>query len=304
MKKIFINLLNFNGQSDTMECLSSLNEVVIDNFLLKVLVIDNGSEEKFNINRDKTKKIDVEVVASNENLGFSGGHNLGIRYALKEGADYIIILNNDVFVDKHLIVELLNSSEEKTVGIISPKIYFAKGYEFHKERYTKNELGNVIWFAGGKIDWENVIASHTGVDEVDQGQYEKNKKIQFATGCCMMIKKDVFEKIGMFDEKYFLYFEDSDFSIRAVTAGFEILYSPKAKLWHKNAGSTGGSGSKLQDYFTTRNRMVFGMKYASVRARVALIKESVRFLLNGRPEQKKGVQDFYLSRFGKGNYLK
>jgi len=154
------------------------------------------------------------------------------------------------------------------------------------------------------MDWKNVLASHVGVDEVDHGQFERLEKTDFASGCCEMIKREVFEKIGLFDEKYFLYYEDNDLSQRAKKAGFGIYYQPKSILWHMNAGSTGGSGSQLQDYYITRNRLLFGFKYTSSKTKLALIRESFRIMLNGRPAQKRGALDFYLGKFGKGSYGK
>ena len=183
-----------------------------------------------------------------------------------------------------------------------PKIYFAKGHEFHKSRYTEEEKGKVIWYVGGVLDWRNVIGRHRGVDEVDVGQYEKVENTEFATGCCMMIRKEVFKRIGLFDEKYFLYYEDADFSIKAKHAGYKIVYSPKAYLWHINAGSAGGSGSALQDYYTTRNRMIFGMRHAPLRSKISLIRESISLFLTGRDWQRVGIRDFYFSRFGKASF--
>ena len=117
-----------------------------------------------------------------------------------------------------------------------------------------------------------------------------------------MIKRDVLEKVGLFNEKYFLYYEDNDLCQRVKKIGYKIVFAPKSVIWHKNAGSSGGSGSSLQDYYITRNRLVFGFKYAPTRTKFSLIKESVNFFLNGRKWQKKGVMDFYLRRFGKGSY--
>ena len=156
------------------------------------------------------------------------------------------------------------------------------------------------------MDGKNVLGHHRGVDEVDQGQYNKIEKTDFASGCCMLVRREVFEKaavpVGGFDERYYLYYEDADLSERAKLASFKILYAPKAILWHKNAGSAGGSGSSLQDYYITRNRLLFGMRYALLRSKIALLRESVGLLLNGRPWQNRGVIDFYLGRFGRGSY--
>jgi hypothetical protein len=140
------------------------------------------------------------------------------------------------------------------------------------------------------------------VDEVDHQQYEKVEETEIATGCCMLIRKEVFRKVGLFEDKYFLYYEDSDLCMRVKRKGFKILYVPSSIIWHKNAGSAGGSGSQLQDYYITRNRLLFGSKFAPIRSKIALFKESLRLLFSGRRWQKQGVVDFYLGRLGKGNY--
>lgn len=308
MENIAIVIVNYNNEKDTIECLNSISRLTIKNFNLSVVVVDNGSTSKFKINtndiRVKLKVQELTILVNQKNIGFSGGNNLGIKHALKKNNDYILLLNNDTILDKNLIEELIKvfNSDEK-IGIVVPKIYFAKGFEFHKDRYKKQDLGNVIWYAGGKIDLKNIIGYHKGVDEVDNGQYNRTEETDFATGCCMLVKKEVFKQIGLFDEKYFLYYEDSDFSERVKKLGFKIIYCPKAMLWHKNAGSAGGSGSLLQDYFITRNRLLFAMRYAQFRVKLSLLKESLKLLINGRLWQRKGVLDFYLQRFGKGSYL-
>ena len=300
MVKVFITTITFNSHKATLECLESIEKLEKENFELFVMVIDNASKEVFETSREY-KNFKLKVLRSEENLGFSGGQNLGIRNALKEGADFIIVLNNDTILNRKLIKSLI-ASFKADVGIVSPKIYFAKGYEFHKDRYKETEKGKVFWYAGGIIDWSNVIAKHRGVDEVDKGQYSKVSEIEFATGCCMALRKEIFQNVGFFDDKYFLYLEDCDLSKRVKMKKLKVIYQPNAVLWHKNAASAGGSGSALQDYYITRNRLLFGFKYASVRAKLALIKESIKLMFSGRQWQKKGVSDFYLGRFGKGSF--
>jgi GT2 family glycosyltransferase len=279
-----------------------MEEINTEGFELNVVIVDNASKDKFTEDK-KYQKFNLKIIRSEENLGFAGGQNLGIKYALDNSADYVVVLNNDVILDKNLIVELLKTFQtEQNCGIVSPKIYFAKGYEFHKNRYKENDLGKIIWYAGGNIDWENMLASHRGVDEVDKGQYEELEQTSFASGCCEMIKREVFGKVGFFDERYFLYYEDNDLSQRTKKLGFKIFYQPKAILWHFNAGSTGGSGSALHDYYITRNRLLFGFNYSPLRVKLALVRESFKIILSGRPWQKKGALDFYLRRFGKGSY--
>lgn len=302
MPKIFINLITFNDNVSTNACLESLEKLNKKAFELEVVVVDNGSKEKFETDREY-KNFNLKILYSEKNLGFSEGQNLGIKYALEETADYIVVLNNDVITDENLIVELLNSFQSQEVGVVCPKIYFAKGYEYHKNRYEKKDLGKVFWYAGGLIDWENVFGKHRGVDEVDKGQFDQREEIQVATGCCMMVRRDVFEKVGLFDKSFFLYYEDADLSMRVKSKGFKIIYEPKAVLWHKNAAAT-GSGSPLQDYYITRNRLIFGFRYAKKRVKLALFRESLKILLSGRSWQQIGVRDFYLKKYGSGSYIK
>ena len=224
------------------------------------------------------------------------GNNVGIKKALGRNAQAILILNNDTLAEKSLIINLAQAL--KSADIASPKIYFAKGFEFHKKRYKEDELGRVIWYAGGRIDWDNIIGQHIGVDEVDTGQFAKSAEIDLATGAAIIVKREVFEKIGVFDEKYFLYLEDMDFCVRARRANFKIVYAPKAILWHKNAGAT-GSGSLLQDYYFTRNRLLFAAKWGKLRTKIAV----ARVILGkiGDPTKRKAFFDFLTFNFGKAN---
>ncbi len=303
MRNVFISIINFNGRDGTFKCLDSIKKLNTSDFKLNVVVIDNGSTEKLNLPQDYLGNIPLKIIAEEKNSGFTGGHNKGIKYALGNGADYILVLNNDVTADPNLISQLIKALDiNSKYAITSPKIYFAKGFEFHKGRYEEKDKGRVFWYAGGIMDWANVIARHRGVDEVDKGQYQNREETDFVTGACFLIKSEVFKKVGIFDNKYFLYYEDSDLSQRIKRAGYKIIYSPDAILWHNNAVSAGGSGSPLQDYYISRNRMIFGLRYAPLRSKVALIKESIKLLVVGRQWQKKGIGDFYLGRFGKGSY--
>ncbi len=303
MKKTAIVILNFNGEKDTRDCLKSIDSLLLGNSKLLTIIVDNGSKEKFSNENIKFKNGDLNIIRNEENLGFAYGNNVGIKHAIKEGADYIMVLNNDTFLNKNILIELMRVVETNDqIGIVGPKIYFAKGYEFHKNRYKKDDRGKVIWYAGGILDWKNLIWYHRGVDEVENGQFDKIYETDFASGCCMFVKKEVFKKLGFFDEKYFMYYEDIDFNIKAKKSGYKIIFVPSALMWHKNAQSSGGSGSDFQDYYITRNRLIFGLKYASLKAKFHLIKESLLMLKNGRKWQKRGVRDFYLRKLGKGNY--
>ena len=305
MKKIIIVTVNFNTEDDTKNLLHSLENVKISGFLLETIVVDNGSFKTFKVEYGAGKKNKLTVIRLDKNTGFSGGYNAGVNEAMKRGADYVLVINNDTIVDSSMLVHMFYLLEsDSKIGVATPKIYFAKGHEFHKDRYKKDDLGKVLWFAGGYFDWDNIKSVHRGVDEVDHGQYDKSENIDFASGCCMMIKKEVIEKAGVFDDKFFLYYEDADFNIRVRNAGYDIFYVPKAILRHVNASSSGGAGNSLQDYFLTRNQMLFGMRYAPLKAKIALIRQSIRLLIVGRPEQKLAIKDFYLGRLGKGSFFK
>jgi len=192
-----------------------------------------GLEKKFK---------DVIVLKNSQNLGFVEGNNVGIRYALKNGADWVLILNNDTTVAPDLLTQLIKQGNLiNQSGILGPKIYFAPGFEYHKNRYKPSQRGKVFWYAGGIIDWDNVYCSHRGVDEVDKGQYDPptgGEETDFVSGCAMLVKKEVFDKIGLFDPRYFLYLEDVDFCQRAKKAGFKIIYVSQGKVWHYNASSS------------------------------------------------------------------
>lgn len=296
---IAIVILNWNGKKDTLECLESIKQLSVLSCHLSVVVVDNGSTDGSQeaIKREFSEVVSIE---NKKNLGFAQGNNVGIKYALENGADYVMLLNNDTLVDKNLVSELVKVMEkDKTIGMVGPKIYFASGFEFHKERYSRQDLGKVIWYAGGVIDWQNVYASHRGVDEVDRRQYDGVAETDFTSGCAMMIRKEVFQKIGLFDPQYFLYWEDTDLCQRAREAGFKIFYVPQAFLWHKNAASSEKPGSELHQYYQTRNRLLFGMEYGNLRAKFALFRESMKFLMAGGIRQQ-AVLDFYLGKFAKG----
>lgn len=291
--KVSVVVLHVKDAPMTRECLASLKKMDTHGLDLSVIIVDNASGDDFP---------GYEVIRNDKNLGYAGGNNAGIKKALAGGADYVWILNNDTIVAPDSLTRLVSAARDKeNGGIFGAKIYFAPGSEFHKEKYKKDEMGKVLWWAGGKIDWDNVMTTHRGVDEVDKGQYDTEEKTGAVTGTAMLVKRQVFEKIGFLNEKYFLYFEESDFCLRAARAGFELWYVPTAVVWHKNAGSS-GVGSDLHDYYIARNRLMFGIYYAPMKSKLALGREAVKLFLSGRPWQKRAVFDFLTNNFGKGSF--
>jgi hypothetical protein len=271
------------------------------------IVVDNGSKDGTEeaIKNYRLPNMDYKFIQSGANRGFAGGNNVGIEDALKRGFDYIVLLNNDLILKKDLITKLVDYMEENPdVGVASPKMYFAKGYEFHKDRYKENEKGRVLWYAGGIIDRDNVYTSHRGVDEIDRGQYDEIEETDVANGAAVIIKSGVFENIGLLDASFFLYWEDADFSEKAKRAGYKIMYYPKTWMWHKVSASTGGSGSPTNDYFLIRNRFYYAMRYSSLRTRFAVLRDTIRQIFTGRTWQKWGAIDALLGRKGMGQWAK
>lgn len=296
-------ILNWNRGADTVAALKSLDKMRVPREVeLVTMVVDNASTDDSLTLLHKLSSPAFRILQNEANLGYVGGNNVGIQACLEEKCDWVLVLNNDTLVDRELLKELLiEAGKNKKVGLLSPKIYFAPGFEYHRDRYPKGVLGKVIWSAGGEIDWANCFGKNTGLDDVDRGQYDKIKEINFATGACLLIKAEAFSKVGFFDERYYLYFEDVEFGQRLIKAGYNMIYVPRSIIWHKVAQSS-GVGSDLNDYFITRNRLLFGLNYAPFRTKLALIREALKFMTSGRVWQKRGVVDFFKRNFGKGSW--
>lgn len=300
--KICTVILEYQNPKMTLATIASLQKAVLPRgFSHSIVVVDNSPVPDGRLAKNLKGKKGIKLITTLQNTGFARGNNLGIKYGLKQKADLFLLLNNDVIVDKNFLIYLVETIKTGA-DLVVPKIYFAHGFEFHKNRYQEKELGKVIWYAGGEFDWDNVYTKHFGVDEVDSGQFNQTQEVELANFCCVLIKKEVFKSIGFLDEKYFLYWEDADFSVKAKTAGFKIRYQPQSKIWHKNSGSS-GSGSILHDYYLTRNRLIFGFKFASLRTKFALVRQSAGQLVSGRPGEKQGIIDFYLKHFGKNRRI-
>lgn len=263
---IGIITVNYNQYQLTQEFLESLATAKNANKLTVYIADVSTNKKSLKNNQNYPMKV---IIKSLPNLGYAFGINEGIKYLIKKGIDKFCAINNDVFFDRNFSNEAHLGFEK--ADIFGGKIFYAPGYEYHK-KYQKKDIGKVLWYAGGIIDWNNVYTSHRGVDEVDKKQFNKFEKTNFITGCMLFFNKKVVNKIGLWNEKYFLYYEDSDFCERAKRSGFKLFYNPKIIIWHKNAQSTGGSGSLLHQKYQRKNRLIFGLKYAPFRTKLHLIK--------------------------------
>lgn len=244
--KVGVVIVNYNGFDYTVNCLESLMRSTWKN--MDIIVVDNGSSDG---SPEKLKALfgdSVFVVSNETNLGFAGANNVGITLALERYCDYVLLLNNDTVVDNYLVVKMVTRSQMNGCAVVAPKIYY----------YDQQ---NRIWYAGGEINWKKGIGVHHGLNSLDNEKFDIPKDIDFATGCCVLVPKRVFDTVGLMSEEYFLYFEDTDFSVRVKRAGFNIVYEPLARVWHKVSASTGRGESKASIYYGDRNRLYFNKKF-------------------------------------------
>lgn len=253
-RKVYILVLNWNGKDDTMDCLKSLQFTNYDNY--KIVLVDNGSEDG-SVSAVREKFPDVEIVETGKNLGFAGGNNVGIQYAMKQGADYIFLINNDTIVNPDYLKELVVAADaDPEIGAAGSKIYY----------FSES---NRIWFAGGKINWLKNKGEHIGLDEIDVGQYDEMGEVGFLTGCSLLLKREVVEKVGLLRDDYFLYYEDADYSLRIKNAGYKIVYVPKSKIYHKVSRST-KPGSASYVYYHVRNGLVCAGRNGNIFVKISI----------------------------------
>jgi len=323
MPKVFIIVLNWNGLKDTQECIESLEKIDYPNY--KIVVVDNGSIDE-SLEKIPYKYPEVAFIETKNNLGFAGGNNVGIRYVLDlpagESTDYILLLNNDTAVEPDFLTKLVEAAEsDEKIGIAGPMIYF----------YGKRDT---IWFAGGELNWVKTKGKHVGygktVDvysssEDSSGESESrslrdssrlapqdrarssNKTVDYITGCCLLIKRQAVDEIGLLCEDYFLYYEDADWCLRAKKAGWRSVLVPSASIFHKHSKSA-IEGSYPYIYYHTRNGLLFASRFGSKTLAYLIsfwifCKQIVKLIIGWRRAWTKavlrGVKDFWKGKTGK-----
>lgn len=243
---VYIILVNYNGSKETIECIESIKKNE-SNCNYKIIVVDNNSTD--NSIEMLSNISDIHIIKSKNNNGFAKGNNIGIEYALNEGANNILLLNNDTIITKNAIsrmLEVLKQSQD--IGIVSCRIM----YDDNKD---------IINYCGGKFDWNKGITKHDYYKE----KYNNNLPLcidtEFVTGCCMLMRKDIFEKIGYLPEEYFMYFEDADFCMQVKKANYKLKVCTDVVIYHKVSSSSGGEDSEFTIKWITRNRLIFLNKY-------------------------------------------
>jgi GT2 family glycosyltransferase len=244
IKSIGIVVLNWNQQSLTKACIDSIRKSDFRDY--KIFLVDNASREG-EWEELCTPSEDLVFIRNDRNLGFARGANIGIKAAIEYGCDSLCLLNNDTLIDRSCLSEMRKYlAIDETVGVITPKI-------------LQYDMKDRIYSAGGRLIKSLGQPLLRGLGEKDRGQYDHVRKVSFASGSAMLIKAGVLSEVGMLHEDFFAYAEDMDLCARISKKGYEMVYIPTAKVWHKFSASS-GLGSPLFYYLHTRNRMIFAKR--------------------------------------------
>lgn len=244
--KVFLIILNWNGKDDTLECLTSVRQISYPS--LTTVVVDNGSTDT-SIAAITEQFPEIEFLLTGSNLGYAEGNNVGMRYAIEHGADYIFILNNDTTVASDLISALVTEAEKHPeTAIFAPKIYFY-------------DRADVINSAGGYIDYHTLSRGHIGYGVKEDGAtYSQPQKVEWATGCALFLRVSALHKTGLFDPEFFLICEELDLCTRTRRLGYDIRFVPDAKVWHKVSAAFEGNYSPTYCYYMFRNIFKYARK--------------------------------------------
>lgn len=239
-RKVVAVLVNYGAFADSVESIMSVLDS--EGVQLDVVLVDNaspdGSGEELRSYFADVRR--VKVILSDTNRGFGAASNLGMAHAFHCGAEYALLLNNDTHVAPDMVSELVRLSRSNNV--VSPIMLYAK---------SESE----VWYGGGCFDSRGIPRheyQHADVSQLPKTPWSTD----WLTGCCLLVTRNAFDATGGFDERFFLYYEDVEWSIRLRRAGFDLVVSPSARMWHKVSASTGGEGSPMSYYYGLRNRLV------------------------------------------------
>ena len=244
---VYVIIVNFNGLEYTKRCLESLAKAKYSNF--EILVVDNGSEEAESEILKRLFPNLLRLIKLKENVGFAAGTNVGISYALEEGAKYFFLLNNDTIVDSDVLEDLVAfADKDPKIGIVGPKIFVLRN----------GKQTNLVQSLGAKV---NLYLGETSPikGKMHQGRFDEPFSVDYVSGCAMLVKRNVIEDLGFLDPRYFMYVEEVDYCLRARRRGFQIWGVPKARIWHRGEASV----SDLQKlYYRISSLIVFERMHA------------------------------------------
>lgn len=239
---LYVVILNLNLKDDTIACIGSVLEAGVP--LARIILVDNGSSDGSAAALAAHFGPDLTIICNSENLGFTGGNNIGISQAIARGAASVLLLNNDTVMAPNAIDMLVEAGElPERPGILGPAIF----YFDRPERLWK--LGDI------RYRWLPMplnISQATMTRRAGMGPFE----VSYVTGCAMLVRREVFEQVGLLDERYFAYFEEADFICRARQAGFRVWAVPQARVWHK-ISVTSSRDKPYFHYLRSRNQVRF-----------------------------------------------
>ena len=281
MEKIGVVTVTYNSDKVLQPFLSDLFAQSFHNFNL--YVIDNASEDKTLKILDDLNDNRVNQIRNHSNIGVAAANNIGIKKALEDKCSHILILNNDIEFPNSLFKDMLESIKKENCSMMTPKIMY------HSDK-------DIIWYAGGGFKKSNgYLPFHTGFNENIKNNNYQSLYVDYASTCCLLIKKDVFETIGYMDEKYFVYFDDTDFLFRVKKEGVhKIYYDSQITLFHKVGSLTKSLTKEFERYYRThfflkqniRNHIYFLRKIGSVYSYLFCLflffKNNLRFLFSSR----------------------
>lgn len=287
-------ILNTNRRDDTLACLDSLLKNTYENH--QVIVLDNASSDG-SVEAIQSSFPTVHIIELFDNLGYAGNNNVGIEAAMAQGADWILVLNEDTILNPDCLAQLVGVGESNAqIGIVGPMVYHF-------------DEPDVIQSAGGQLSryWEG---SHIAQNELDQGQFDQPHLVDWISGCAIMVKHEVIEQVGILDERFFYYWEETEWCIRARKFGWQIMHVPQAKLWHKGVQRDYHPKPSVT-YYKTRNRFLtlskhdaplttWIMAWGQIMRTLAswTVKPKWRSMHEHRNAMWRGILDFLRHRWG------
>lgn len=301
LPRVAVIVLTYNGVDDTLACLRSLEAQDYPAGRRELVIVDNASSDGTPA-AVRAAFPAATVIENGANLGFAAGNNVGLRYALAQGFDYALLLNNDTEAPPDFLSQLLGAAAaEPDIGAAGPLILY-------------HERPDLIWSAGGEIDRERGTSRMRGIGEIDRGQYAAPAEVDFITGCALLVSRAAMERAGLLDERFFMYYEETEWCVRIARAGLRVVHLPQARLLHKIPVADRVDRPYVA-YYMTRNRLLFlRATRAPLRAwlHAALLQDgrtllsySLRPRWRGRRPQRdamlRGWGHFLRGRFGMGH---
>lgn len=249
-KKVIVIISHYANPQVLSACLKSFSRVTYPDY--KVIIVKNGRNSSYNSCKGKEDiNVPIKVIELKENLGYAHANNIGIRSAIKEKCDYVLLLNDDTIVSPLFLRNLVEAgNKEGCAGFLGPKIY----------QYDEPDR---IWSLGALYDNDTCMLSFPNAGEKDNHTNQKPFESDYISGCALLAKRKAIEDIGLMDEDFFLYWEDVDWGIRARNAGYKNIIVPSSFIWHKVSISSGGESSVIKAYHRTRSHFIIAGKYST-----------------------------------------